>query len=216
MTRPARVPLDALQPYLLDVPHSSHLRPELIPTNVEPLDWAALFGRPGPVEIEVGFGKGLFLGDVATAFPATNFLGVEIERKYVLSTAGRLAKRSLTNVKVACTDARWFLKMFVREASVDALHVYFPDPWWKKRHKKRKLFTAEFASEAFRILKPDGVFHFATDVKDYFDESLALVKELNQFREQPWPADRVPEMMTNFERKYREEGRPIYRTRFAK
>ncbi len=216
MTRPARLSLDALQPYLLDVPHPSHLRPEFIPPRVDPLDWATLFGRSGPVEIEIGFGKGLFLGDIAQAFPATNFLGVEIERKYVLSTAGRMAKRSLANVKVACTDARWFLKMYVVAGSVDALHVYFPDPWWKKRHKKRKLFTSEFAEQAFRILRPGGAFHFATDVKDYFDESLALVEGLRQFREQPWPSGHVPEMMTNFERKYREEGRPIYRTRFAK
>ena len=215
MTRPARVPFDAIQPFLLDVPHPGHLRPENIPTTVQPLEWATLFGRTGPVEIEVGFGKGLFLGNIASAFPASCFLGVEIEKKYVLSTASRLAKRGLANVKVACTDARWFLKMYVRDQSVDALHVYFPDPWWKKRHKKRKLFTAEFATEAFRILKPDGVFHFATDVKDYFDESLTLVRSLGQLLEQPWPMGYVPEMMTNFERKYREEGRPIYRTRFA-
>jgi tRNA (guanine-N7-)-methyltransferase len=216
VSRPTRLPVEALQPFLLDVPHPGHLRPELVPATVSPLDWDALFGRPGPVEIEVGFGKGLFLCDAAKAFAATNFLGIEIERKYVLSTAGRLAKHSLTNVKATCTEARWFLKMYVRDGSVDALHVYFPDPWWKKRHKKRKVFTPEFAEQAFRILKPDGVFHFATDVKDYFDESLALVANIGQFREDPLPSGFVPKMMTNFERKYRAEGRPIYRTRFKK
>jgi tRNA (guanine-N7-)-methyltransferase len=216
VTRPTRLPLEALQPYLLDVPHPGHLRPALIPSAVLPFEWNALFGRPGPVEIEVGFGKGLFLCDVAKALPATNFLGIEIERKYALSTAGQLAKQTLANVKVACTDARWFLKMYVLGQSVDALHVYFPDPWWKKRHKKRKLFTAEFAEQAYRILKRGGVVHFATDVKDYFDESLALVASLGQFREEPFPHGFVPDLMTNFERKYRTEGRPIYRTRFAK
>jgi tRNA (guanine-N7-)-methyltransferase len=216
VTRPKRMPLKALEPFLLDVPHPSHLRPELIPTVAAPLDWSTLFGRPGPVEIEVGFGKGLFLCDAAQALTATNFLGIEIERKYVLSTATRIAKHALTNVKLACTEARWFLKMYVPAGSVDAMHVYFPDPWWKKRHKKRKLFTADFAQEAFRILKTGDVFHFATDVKEYFDESLALVASLGQFREEPLPEDFVPELATNFERKYRAEGRPIYRTRFRK
>jgi tRNA (guanine-N7-)-methyltransferase len=216
VSRPPRLPLETLQPYLLDVVHPGHLRPELIPTTVAPLDWHVLFGRSGTVEIEVGFGKGLFLCDAAEALPGTDFLGIEIERKYVLSTAARLAKHRLANVKVACTEARWFLRMHVRDSSIDAMHVYFPDPWWKKRHKKRKLFTAEFAQQAFRVLKPGSVFHFATDVKDYFEESLALVASLGQFREMPLPDGYVPEMMTNFERKYRAEGRPIYRTRFLK
>lgn len=216
MTRPKRMPLAALQPYLLDAPHPGHLRPELLPTVVAPLNWIELFGRAAAVEIEVGFGKGTFLCDAAQRAPATNYLGVEIERKYVLATAARLAKKSLTNVKVACTEARWFLKMYVRDESVDALHVYFPDPWWKNRHKKRKLFTAEFAAQAFRILKPGAIFHFATDVKDYFDESLALMASIGQFREAPWPPGFVPDVMTNFERKYRAEGRSIYRTRFRR
>lgn len=216
MTRPARLPLDSVQPYLLDVPHPSRLPPDQVPATVEPLDLPTLFCRPGPVEIEIGFGKGLFLCDAARAQPATNFLGIEIERKYVISTAGRLAKHSLTQVKVACTEARWFLTMYIREASIDALHVYFPDPWWKKKHKKRKLFTPDFARQVFRVLKPGTIFHFATDVKDYYDESLELIHALGQFCEQPWPPGHVPELMTNFERKYREEGRPIYRTRFQK
>jgi tRNA (guanine-N7-)-methyltransferase len=211
VSRPGRLPLETLRPFLLDVPHPRHIRPDLLPTAIEPVDWRTLFGRDGPVEIEIGFGKGMFLCDAARAFPATNFFGIEIERKYALSTAGRLAKRSLTNVKVACTEACWFLQNYVRPTSVAAVHVYFPDPWWKKRHKKRKLFTAEFTREVRRVLSDDGAFHFATDVKDYFDESLALVRELRLFGESTATESGL---MTNFERKYRAEGRPIYRTRF--
>jgi tRNA (guanine-N7-)-methyltransferase len=216
VTRPARHSLDALQPYLLDVPHPKHLPPDAIPKSVEPLDWTALFGRAAPLEIEIGFGKGLFLCDAARAFPHVNFFGIEIERKYVISTAARLAKLALPHVKVTCTEARWFMAMYVPAETVDAVHVYFPDPWWKKKHKKRKLFTPDFARETFRVLKADGVFHFATDVQAYFDESLALIRTMGQFVEHPWPADHIPDLMTNFERKYRAEGRPIYRTRFAK
>ena len=111
-----------------------------------PLDWLALFGNANPVEIEVGFGKGLFLLNESRRQPQTNFLGIEVERKYVLLTADRLARRGAANVRLACTDAHWLLRDRVRAGSVAAVHVYFPDPWWKHRHRKRRLLTVEFAA----------------------------------------------------------------------
>src|SRR5471032_275441 len=98
--------------------------PLLVPTP--PIDWRIVFGNDHPVEIEVGFGKGLFLLTQGQARPETNFLGIEIERKYTLLTATRVAAIPLANVKLACTDARWFLKERVASASVAAMHVYFP------------------------------------------------------------------------------------------
>src|SRR6516225_1892190 len=136
------MPLEALQPYLLCVPHPGVLQPgSPLLAPVPPLDWRELFGNDHPVEIDVGFGKGLFLLTQGQARPDTNFLGIEIERKYALLTATRIARQNLPNVKLACTDARWFLKERVAEGSVAAVHVYFPDPWWKTRHRKRKLLT---------------------------------------------------------------------------
>src|SRR5205807_7068201 len=122
-------PLEELQPYLFELPKSGSGPPA-------PLDWRAVFGNDHPVEIEVGFGKGLFLLNAATARPDVNFAGIEIERKYQLFTATRLAVRKLGNVRVACADARLALRDHVPGASVQAVHVYFPDPWWKKRHHK--------------------------------------------------------------------------------
>src|SRR5947207_14630946 len=107
-----------------------------------------MFGNDRPIEMEVGFGKGLFLITAGQHHPETNFLGIEIERKYQLFTATRLAKRQLSNIKVVCGDARVFLRDAVPTAALQALHVYFPDPWWKNRHKKRRVFTAEFAAKA--------------------------------------------------------------------
>src|SRR5688572_3790124 len=98
-------------PFLVDVPHPRFVRPDsplLAPQP--PIDWRHVFGNDHPVEIEVGFGKGLFLQQQGQARPDTNFLGIEIERKYTLLTAAHIAKRALANVKLACTDARWFLK----------------------------------------------------------------------------------------------------------
>ncbi len=218
-----RLPLEQLQPYLLDVPHprAGPPRPEdPAPAPQPPLDWAALFGNDRPVEIEVGFGKGLFLLNQGATRPDTNFLGVEIERKYVLLTATRVARREYHNVKLACTDARWFLTARVAADSVAAMHVYFPDPWWKTRHRKRRLFTEEFAEQVARVLKPSGRFHFVSDVQDYFEESVGMVAAQGRLRSLPPPAVGEPrgddDYLTNFERKYRKEGRPIYRALFER
>ena len=211
-----RLPLEALAPYLLDVPHPGVLPPASPRlAQAPPIDWRILFGNEHPVEIEVGFGKGLFLLTQGAARPDTNFVGIEIERKYTLLTATRIAKRGLANIKLACTDARWFLKERVAEASVAALHVYFPDPWWKTRHRKRKLFTRDFAEQCVRVLLPGGRLHFITDVEDYFGVTLEMLKTLAALRPLPAPA-RSEEGLTNFERKYRQEGRAIYRAVYEK
>lgn len=218
VARPVRLPLEQLAPYLLPVesprggpPGTAEARPQALP----PLDWRVVFGNDRPVELEVGFGKGLFLCNTGQAHPDRNFLGVEIERKYVLLAATRLARRNLGNVKLLCADARWFLATLVPDASLDAVHIYFPDPWWKQRHRKRRVFTAEFARQCARILKPGGRLNFATDVQEYFEESAGLVREVPSLAELPAPAEQTPrhdmDYLTNFERKFRKADLPIYR-----
>ena len=219
MVRPRRVAPQALEPYLIDLPHprSPTWREQSRSPSV--LDWTRLFGNDRPVEIEVGFGKGMFLRNAGACRPGVNFLGIEIERKYVMLTAARLARQGITNVRLACTDARWLLKECVAASSVQALHVYFPDPWWKTRHQKRKLFTAEFAEQCARVLVPGGAVHFVTDVAAYFDETCAMVAGQSLLRRVDEAlGDEAPrdDFLTNFERKYRLEGRPIHRTRFVK
>ena len=210
------MPLEALQPYLLDVPHPGLVPPDSpLLAPAPPLDWRQVFGNDHPVEIEVGFGKGLFLLTQSQARPDANFLGIEIERKYTLLTATRLARQPLPNVKLACTDARWFLKERVADNSVAAMHVYFPDPWWKLRHRKRKLFTREFAEQCARVLRSGGRLHFVTDVADYFAETLAMLKDVPVLQALPLVVNDA-EALTNFERKYRQEGRAIYRALYEK
>ena len=145
MRRGTRLPVEDLAPFLFETAagHSD----ENEPRASCPIDWSLLFRNANPVEIEVGFGKGLFLVNAAQARPQTNFFGIEIERKYTLFTATRLAKRDFKNVKVAACDARRFLEAHVGADSVSAMHVYFPDPWWKNRHRKRRLFTEPFAAQ---------------------------------------------------------------------
>jgi tRNA (guanine-N7-)-methyltransferase len=212
--RGPRLPLEELTPYLLPVPLFSSDSPPA------PFDWRVMFGNDHPVELEIGFGKGLFLITAAQARPDINFAGVEIVRKYQLFTATRLAKRNLRNVRVACADARLFLPARVATASLQAVHVYFPDPWWKKRHHKRRVFTAEFVAECARVLRPGGQFHAATDVEDYARVMTELLAEQPALRPLPPPEEHQPahnlDYLTNFERKFRQQGKPIFRMRYER
>lgn len=212
MRQRRRLPIDQLAPNLFpDVPRG---------TVGPPIDWAVLFGNDHPVEVEVGFGKGLFLLNAGAARPDVNFFGVEILRKYQLLTATRLAEHKLNNVKVACADARALLRDRVAAGSVQAVHVFFPDPWWKSRHHKRRLFTPEFATAVGHILQAGGRFHLVTDVAEYFDVMRVIVEAMPLFEESTPPAEHEPQhdldYLTNFERKFRKEGRPIYRAMYLR
>jgi tRNA (guanine-N7-)-methyltransferase len=223
--RTRRLPFAELEPYLLELGvgcvglsvQSSRIETDIAwpdkPTHPT-LDWRAIFGNDHPVEVEVGFGKGLFLLSSGQARPDTNFLGIEIERKYQLFTANRLAKRGLANVRLACTDARMFFRDHIADRSLQAIHVFFPDPWWKKRHQKRRVFTEEFAGQCARVLAPGGKLHLLTDVAEYF----ALIQKILAGQSSLVPLTAAGqsgtihglEFLTNFERKYRQEGRPIF------
>ena len=165
-------------------------------------------------------GKGLFLLTEAMARPDTNFFGVEIVRKYQLYAATRYAIRKLPNVKTACADAKVLLRDFVPAGSVAAVHVYFPDPWWKKRHKKRRVFTPEFAADAARVLRPGGRLHLATDVEEYFGVMTGIVRAMPAFRELGAETSTAPVeeagYQTNFERKARLKGTPVWRAVFER
>jgi tRNA (guanine-N7-)-methyltransferase len=199
-----RLPLEALAPYLLPLPESP-----------APFNWPAVFGNGHPVELEVGFGKGLFLLTTALAHPEVNFVGVEIVRKYQLFTATRMAKRSLHNVRLAWGDARLFLRDYVPASSLRAVHVYFPDPWWKQRHHKRRVFTLEFAALCQRALRPGGRLYTATDVEEYFGLMREALAPLDGLRLLP-PAPEEGEYRTNFERKARERGGTVYRAVYGR
>jgi tRNA (guanine-N7-)-methyltransferase len=201
--RSPRLPLDALAPYLLQPPDP--------PTF---LDWAAVFGNANPVEVEVGCGKGLFLVTRALTHAGANYLGIEIERKYQLFTATRIAKRALSNVRLVKADARTFLHDCVPPGSLHAMHVYFPDPWWKRRHQKRRVFAPSFAAECARVLRNGGVLRVATDVEEYFRLINELLKEQPDLLQRPWtePANHAADAaFTNFERKARLQGSVVFR-----
>jgi tRNA (guanine-N7-)-methyltransferase len=202
--RAKRLPLEVLAPYLLELPEPR-----------SPLDWRQIFRDDHPVELEVGFGKGLFLLNACQACPNVNFLGIEILRKYQLYAATRFAKRGLKNVRLVKADGREFLRDYVPDESFQAIHVYFPDPWWKKRHLKRRLVTGDFAAQCERTLQSGGRLYVVTDVADYFGIITVLLQQHTRLKLLPVSDPKEPthdlDYLTNFERKFRKEGRAIHR-----
>ncbi len=187
-----------------------------------PQPWraATLFGREGPLEVEIGSGKGLFLRNAAAAQPAVDFLGIEIARRYAEFAAAALRKQELPNALVVRGDALRVFHEFLPDRSVAAVHIYFPDPWWKKRHKKRRVMRESLLADIERTLRPGGSLHFWTDVEEYFRTSLELVAAHTRLEgplEVPEaPAEHDMAYRTHFERRMRQHQEPVYRAEFRK
>ena len=186
----------------------------------QPWDAASLFDRRAPLEIEVGSGKGLFLQTAARRRPEHNFLGIEIAKKFARFTAGRCARDEIDNVCVVSGDGLRIFRELLPEGEAEAVHVYFPDPWWKKRHRKRRVMTEAFVQDIERVLIPGGALHFWTDVEEYFHSTLELIAQCSTL-EGPMPVAEQPaehdlDYRTHFERRMRQHGEPIYRSEYRK
>ena len=196
---------------LKDYPEIS-LKPENLDGKI---DFSQIFGRKRPVHIEVGTGKGTFLVNQAKAQPNINFLGIEWARKYCRFAVDRIGRWALTNVRIIRTDAAAFVTDFVPDDSVDCFHIYFPDPWPKKRHHKRRFLSPSNTEQLLRCLNAGGSIKIATDHADYFQQIQNVLAERSDQLEEieflpPVGADEGEWVGTNFERKYLKEQRQIY------
>ena len=196
---------------LKDYPHVS-LKSEDLDGQI---DFIRLFGRSGPVHVEIGIGRATFLLNQAKAHPQLNFLGIEWANKYYRYSVDRIGRWNLTNVRIIRTDAAQFLADFLPDASVDCFHIYFPDPWPKKRHHKRRFFNTANTDQLLRCLKPAGGLRIATDHAGYFEQIQNVIADnadrLEQVDFLPTAgADTGEWVGSNFERKYLKENRPIF------
>ncbi len=140
------------------------------------IEWTKLFGRDSPVIMEIGFGNGLSLADMAEANPEQNFLGVEVYRPGLGSMLVQIRERGLSNVRVSGSDAVDVLTEQVPPQSLYRLQIFFPDPWHKKRHNKRRIIQPGFVAMATQRLRPGGRFHVATDWEPYAEHILEVLE----------------------------------------
>ena len=143
-----------------------------------PLDLPSLFPGCQAFVVEIGFGMGYTLVELAGRSPRTGFLGIEVHRPGVGKLLAMAEERGLQNIRVFCHDAVEVLERAIPEASLDGLLLFFPDPWHKKRHHKRRLVQPPFVALVQRKLKPGGLFHLATDWEDYAAQMLAVVESV--------------------------------------
>ncbi|HEX7193241.1 MAG TPA: tRNA (guanosine(46)-N7)-methyltransferase TrmB [Thermoanaerobaculia bacterium] len=178
------------------------------------LDLTKLFGNDNPTVLEIGSGKGRFLISSAIEQPDVNFIGIEKSLHYHRVIDERVQKRHLTNVRLINHDAFLVLRDMLPDASIGEIHIYFPDPWPRKREQKRRIIRPEALEQFRRVLVEGGSGIYVTDHREYFEAAAPLIEAaFRADRRIPQPED-LPR--TNYEAKYRVEGRPIYEIRFWK
>ena len=179
------------------------------------IDMVKVFGRKGPFHIEIGSGKGTFLVNQGRAHPSDNFLGIEWASRFYRYAVDRIGRWDVKNVKMIRVDAALFIPEFISDDSVDCFHIYFPDPWHKRKHNKRRFICDSNLEMLIGKLKPSGEIRIATDHAGYFRQiKQVLVRANDKLEEidfqQTAGAETGEWVGTNFERKYIKEQRPIY------
>jgi tRNA (guanine-N7-)-methyltransferase len=181
---------------------------------VDPLDFAAVFSSAQPLEVELGSGDGSWLVQYAAAHPERNFLGVErlFGRLSKIDKKGR--RLGLANLRALRIEAGYFLEYLLPAHCAQALHIYFPDPWPKKRHRKNRLVNERFPQQAARILAPRGVVYLRTDDADYFQQMQEVFAAASTQFEPVETPDELATVLTDFEREFNAQGIPTRRAAY--
>jgi len=165
----------------------------------EPVDLTTLFGRDAPVVLEIGFGMGASLVSMAASNPQQNFLGIEVHSPGVGACLAAAQEAGVDNLRVMCHDAVEVLNTMIPDNSLRMVQLFFPDPWHKARHNKRRIVQVPFAELVMRKLKLGGVFHMATDWEAYAEHMLEVMSSIDGYKNQSETANWVP----------RPESRPL-------
>jgi len=148
----------------------------VLPYRAEPLDLAVTFGRDAPTVLEVGFGMGDATAQIAAALPGTNFIGIEVHAPGVGALLKRIGEIGLSNLRLIQHDAVEVLEHMIAPGSLAGVHIYFPDPWHKKRHHKRRLIQPAWVRQLSTRLAPGGYLHCATDWQPYAEQMLEVLE----------------------------------------
>lgn len=202
LTRGQQRALDTLGPqYLLDA-------------EGPPLNLTALFGRTAPVTLEIGFGNGESLADQAARHSERDYVGIEVHRPGVGHLLQLVERDGLTNMRLFCADAVEVLERRIPDAALDTVQIFFPDPWHKKRHHKRRLVQPEFVARLARKLAPGGRLHLATDWAEYAEHMLEVMEGApdfaNAYGPGTWAPDPGDRPQTKFERRGERLGHGVW------
>lgn len=199
---------------MADTPPQTYRLADLCLTRA--LDLREVFGTaPRTLEVDVGCGKGRFLTARARANPSAHFLGIDRSRSRILRLDKRLQREGIANVRLILLEASYVIERLIPPASVSTFHVFFPDPWPKRRHHRRRLFTRRVLDALHAGLRPAGQVNFATDYLDYFEETCRLFRQHPGFTEIPAFVPSEAER-TNFEVLFMGKNMPIGRASFRK
>ena len=189
-------------------PHPGQTQPCLIyplTSILEPLEPATLFPRLQPLEVELGSGDGSFIAQYAQLHPERNFLAVERLLGRLRKIDRKGLRAGLANLRLVRIEASYLLEYLLPRESLRALHVYFPDPWPKRRHRQNRLVNARFTELARQILAPGGVVYLRTDDEDYFAQMTAAFAANTDFSLAEMPAE-LSRIMTDFEKDFLAKG----------
>ena len=185
------------------------------------LDLDEVFGNPRPVSLEIGFGNGETLVELATSRPDENFLGVEVHQPGIGGLLLELDRRALTNVRLLREDAVDLLQAGLPPASLAAVYLLFPDPWPKQRHHKRRILQGGLVELVARVLRPGGLFHAVTDWSDYAEQMLSQIEAAgDRFENLAGPGQFAPRPswrpLTRFERRGLRLGHSVWDLAFRR
>ncbi|MEO8217168.1 MAG: tRNA (guanosine(46)-N7)-methyltransferase TrmB [Acidobacteriota bacterium] len=194
-------------------PGAEHRRLGINPRNegLYPVTTASLFGNGNPLVLEIGSGRGRFLLQSAKSEPQRNFVGIEKSLHFYRVLVRRLEHAGLSNVQIINYDAVPVMAEMLPEHSVREIHIYFPDPWPRRREQKRRLIRPEAVEQMHRVLEPGGFGVYVTDHRQYFEASLPVLEGCFDVRQE---SRNDAFARTNYEVKYRQEGRAIHEVRF--
>jgi tRNA (guanine-N7-)-methyltransferase len=180
--------------------------------SVARVDLVELFGRNAPLHVDLGCGDGSFLCKLALQFPDKNLLGIERLTKRVEKVRRKASQ--IENVRVLRADTLFAVQYLLPENSVESFYLFFPDPWPKRRHQQRRIFTRDFLDAIVAALEKHGILHVATDHRNYFVEIERLSRAHSGFNVVDFDGSVLPS--TKFEREFRKQGLPIYRLTLRK
>ncbi|MCW2474960.1 tRNA (guanosine(46)-N7)-methyltransferase TrmB [Candidatus Symbiopectobacterium sp. NZEC151] len=188
--------------------------------QAQALDFSVLFGREAPTVLEIGFGMGASLVTMAEQHPEQNFLGIEVHLPGVGACLAAAQEANLSNLRVMCHDAVEVLEQMIPDGSLAMVQLFFPDPWHKARHNKRRIVQKAFAERVLRKLASGGVFHMATDWEPYAEHMLEVMRDVAGYRNLSATQDYVPRPssrpLTKFEARGQRLGHGVWDLMFER